>query len=176
MKEIELKARVHDFELLTNRLAELGCIFSEPLRQDDIIFDKPDYGREGRNVLRIRASGGKTYLTLKRDVSGELDSIEKEVEVSDANLIREVIELLGFVEQVRVGKNRRKCKYGDYEICLDEVDDLGGFIEVEKMSEEDGKKIQKEITDFLISLGVRPEDLVTIGYDTMIEQKKTVGF
>ena len=38
-----------------------------------------------------------------------------------------------------------KCKYKEYEICLDEVEELGSFIEVEKMSDEDGEKVQAGI-------------------------------
>ena len=43
-----------------------------------------------------------------------------------------ICEQLGFVLHVRVNKIRRKASFNGYEICLDEVEDLGSFIEVEK--------------------------------------------
>jgi adenylate cyclase class IV len=51
---------------------------------------------------------------------------------------------------------------------LDEVDGLGSYIEVEKMSDEDGEKIQNELFDFLQILGVSKEDRVLKGYDTLM--------
>jgi len=52
-------------------------------------------------------------------------------------------------------------------ICLDEVEGLGSFIEVEKTSAEDGEAIQEELFNFLESLGVKREDRVFKGYDTL---------
>jgi predicted adenylyl cyclase CyaB len=54
-------------------------------------------------------------------------------------------------------------------ICLDEVRDLGTFIELEKITEgEDPIKVQSELFAFLKSLGVREEDRVERGYDTLL--------
>ncbi|MDP3762811.1 MAG: CYTH domain-containing protein, partial [bacterium] len=59
-----------------------------------------------------------------------------------------------------------------YEICLDEVDRLGSFVEVETFSDDgDPEKIQEEIFKFLLSLGVKPEDRVREGYDTLVYLK-----
>ena len=66
---------------------------------------------------------------------------------------------------------RRKTKYKDLEICLDVVKDLGFFIEVEKMSNDDPKIVREELQKFLFSLGIPPEDEVFYGYDTLIFKK-----
>jgi len=76
--------------------------------------------------------------------------------------------LLNYEQTVEVHKKRIKTSYKDYEICLDEVAGLGSFIEVEKMSDENGEKVQKELFDFLKTLGVSKEDRVFNGYDTLI--------
>ena len=58
------------------------------------------------------------------------------------------------------------------EICLDEVKDLGNFIEVEKITDEDPDKVQEELFRFLESVGVRREDRVVNGYDILMWRKQ----
>lgn len=171
MKEIEVKIKVKSFEPVLEKLGELSCEVSEPIIQKDIIFEKKEVGTEERNILRIRESNGRFVFTLKRDVANELDCIEKETEISNPLSMKEIIELMGYFETVRVNKKRRKCRYKDYKICFDEVDGLGLFIEAEKMSDEDGEIIQKELLEFLESLGVDVSERMSQGYDTMLERK-----
>ncbi|MEK7060178.1 MAG: class IV adenylate cyclase [Patescibacteria group bacterium] len=170
--EIEVKAKVKDLNILIAKLKELGCVLSSPIIQDDYIYnqkgiDLKDH-RHNTPVLRIREQEGKTIFTVKKNRSDELDCIEKEIEVSNKNILKEIIELLGFEQTVEVHKKRQKGKYGDYEICLDEVQGLGSFIEVEKISDEDGKVVKNELLDFLKKLGINKEDRVLIGYDSQI--------
>lgn len=170
--EIEVKAKVKDFNALVSKLKEIGCILSEPIVQDDYIYNKKGIDLKNRNhntpVLRIREQAGRIIFTLKKNRSNELDCIEKEIDVNDKNALKDIIELLDFEKTVEVHKKRQKGKYNDCEICLDEVQNLGSFIEVEKMSDEDGEKVQNELFDFLKKLGIETEDRVLIGYDTMM--------
>lgn len=173
--EIEVKAKIRDFETIKNKLIEIGCVLSLPIIQDDYIYNKKGIDLYNNNhgipVLRIREQKGKIIFTLKKNRSNELDCIEKEVEVNDRNNLNDIIELLDYEYNVEVHKNRIKTNYKDYEICLDEVDGLGSYIEVEKMSDEDGEKVQNELFDFLQTLGVSKEDRVLNGYDTLIWMK-----
>ena len=171
MAEIEVKAKVKDFDSIISKLKGMDCTLSEPIAQDDYIFNQKGIilgGNHDTPVLRIREQGGKIIFTLKQIRSGELDCIEKEIEVSDRNILKDIIELLDFEQTVEVHKKRRKGNCRGYEICLDEVEELGSFIEVEKMSDEDGEKVQNELFDFLKELGVNPEDRVFKGYDTQV--------
>lgn len=174
--EIEIKAKVKDLNVLRLKLEEIGCTFSEPIIQDDYIYnqkgiDLKDH-RHNTPVLRIREQMGKIIFTVKKNRSDELDCIEKEVEVDDKNILKEIIELLGFQKTVEVHKKRQKGKYHDYEICLDEVQDLGTFIEIKKISEENGEEVKTELLNFLEKLGIKKEDRVLIGYDSQIWLKQ----
>ncbi len=175
MNEIEVKAKAQDFDLLIVNLKELGCTLSEPIVQDDYIYQKKDGGKEkGFPVLRIRKQNKKILFTLKKNRSNELDCIEKEIEVNNDIILSEIIELLDYTKTVEVHKKRIKTNYKDYEICLDSVDNLGYFIEVEKMSDEDGEKIQNELFDFLETIGIKKEDRVFKGYDTLLLEKNNI--
>jgi adenylate cyclase, class 2 len=123
----------------------------------------------GTNVLRIRKAKGKIIFTLKQAQKNELDCIEKELEITNAKEMKDILEILGYKESVHVHKTRLKATLNDMEICLDEVKDLGSFIEVEKLTDEvDGEKVQNELFDFLQTVGVKKEDRVTRGYDTLM--------
>jgi adenylate cyclase class 2 len=173
--EIEVKAKIKDFEIVKNKLKKLGCVLSLPIIQDDYIYNKKGinlYKDHGKSpILRIRKQDKKILFTLKKNRNNELDCIEKELEVSNENTLRDIFELLDYESNVEVHKKRIKTNYKDYEICLDEVDELGSYIEVEKMSEENGEKVQNELFDFLQTLGVLKEDRVFNGYDTLIYLK-----
>lgn len=173
-KEIEVKAKVNNLDEIAGKLTELGCVLSQPITQHDTVFVENDYGpfeqfQPKKNLLRIREAGNEFILTLKRPQSNQLDSIEHETKIYDPNETKEILALMGYHEIVKIHKTRRKTKYNEWKICLDQVDKLGSFIEVEKMADDaDAKKIQNELFSFLQSLGIKQEDRVFDGYDTLI--------
>ncbi|MEI6843239.1 MAG: class IV adenylate cyclase [bacterium] len=171
--EVEVKAKVSDSVSLTKKLSEMGCFLSDPIEQHDYIYNQKgiDLSHHTTPVLRIRVQGERTIFTFKQNRGGELDCIEKEVDVNSKETLSEIIELLGYEKTVEVHKTRKKGIYNDLEICLDDVKGLGVYIEVEKMTDEDGQKVQKELFDFLKTLGIKEEDRVMQGYDSQIYEK-----
>lgn len=173
MKEIEVKAKVSNFEGIRSALSGLGCVFSEPQIQKDRIYlpegvEFPDK-TVGTLFLRIRNSNGKHILTLKKQLGTENENIEHELAIDNPEEANEMAKLLGFHEVLTVSKQRIKCKYQDMEICLDEIEGLGSFVEAEKMTDEDDtQKVRKELFEFLKTLGIREEDEVQKGYATMV--------
>lgn len=173
MQEIEVKARISDKESLIQELKNHGCHFSDPIHQIDTVYVPKGVSipvPNGTNVLRIREQDGKYILTLKQPITNQLDCIEKETEVTNAPQMHEIIELLGFEKVSRVEKTRQKSNYRDYEICIDEVTDLGTFIEVETFG-SDGEEIQTKLFEFLKTLGVKKDDQVFDGYDILLKKK-----
>lgn len=153
MREIEVKAKIADAAAVSpavggvkKKLESLGCVFSAPIRQEDTIYtDNPglfDVFTPHMNVLRLRKENSKVLFTLKRPQENELDAIEHETEVGDIKEMDAILKYLGYQPIVEVKKARQKAKYRDYEICINEVDDLGPFSEVEKFSDSDPVAIQ----------------------------------
>ena len=177
-----MKARLKDEKQVLEKLTQLGCVFSEVKTQDDMVWAERAATLEeflGNSVfLRIRIqNGSKVVLTAKKSKTksgdGSLIKREHEVVVDSAEEARGILDMLGLTEVVRVVKKRRTTKYKEYEICVDEIENLGAFIEVERISgEEDAERIQQEMTDFLLSLGVSPEDKVSKGYDILMLEKQ----
>lgn len=177
MKEVEVKIQTESLESAEKKLIELGGTISAPKTQKDTVFIPIGASAplpSGMSALRIREQNGKFIFNLKQTQTNELDCIEYETEIADPKALTEIIQLLGYQKCSYVEKTRRTCKLGEYEICLDEVVDLGSFVEVEKLTDEaDSAKVQKELLDFASTLGVDPTRQVFQGYDNLLKNKLT---
>lgn len=176
MREIEIKAKVTSKQSLINNIVSAGIQLSAPIKQHDVA-----YGQEGAadNApgsiwLRIRTENdSKVIFTLKQQYQGGLDSIEHETEVSNADELTLIISRLGFNLYSDLTKTRQKAKYNDIEICVDDVEGLGIFIEAERITEEnsDGRPIIEELWRELEKFGVDRLDEVFEGYDVLLNRK-----
>lgn len=177
MKEIEVKAQVENVSKLIEKIKELGCNLSVPLVQKDIVYlqngiELSDVKR-GNVAMRIRNSNGICTLNLKKQMENELDCVECETIIEDPKQTHEILVNMGYHEVSRVEKTRRTCMYQKMNICVDEVLDLGNFIEVETLSEDaDSLKTQEELFQFLESLGLKRQDRIFKGYDTLMHERK----
>lgn len=178
MKEVEIKVKVADLPELQRKLETGGFVFGQPTVQEDVIYI-PEHEhfvpvKPGVNVLRIRKQGEKTLFTLKQsDPHNHLSKLEYELEISSGNEMRNIIGLLGFKEVTRVKKTRTKSKKEELEVCLDVVEGLGSFVEVEKMTDADPSVAQQEMVELLAKYGVDASDRVHLGYDILMVQKNS---
>ncbi|HUC01758.1 MAG TPA: class IV adenylate cyclase [Candidatus Paceibacterota bacterium] len=180
--EIEVKAKLKDKAEVIKKLSGLGCQFSEIKTQDDMVWVEKVGSLEdflsNKVFLRIRIQNGeKVIMTAKSPKAKEgnesLVKREHEVVVNSADEARSILSMLGLQEAVRVVKKRQTAKYAGYEICIDEIEDLGSFVELEKIAEEgDATQIQKQMIEFLKTLGILPEDQVKKGYDILMLERK----
>ena len=179
MYEVEVKASLKDRKAVKEKLESLGCKFSAELHQiDHIFFSKgtPFPPPLGIGSLRVRKQNEKSFLTLKIPQGSRQDCIEREMEIQDGDMMIEILELLKWEKVPVVDKKRIKTNFKDIEIVLDEVKDLGTYIEAEKIVKtadpEDRKKTQEELFKFLETLGVSKEDRIIDGkYDIMLFEK-----
>ncbi len=176
MREIEVKAKLINKGSVVTKLKSLGCVFEESKIQNDVVYVEKNGGLNtflsNKIFLRVRKSGLKTYFTLKMNGDNSLSKTEHEVEVSSKEEIENILKLLKFVSVVTVNKTRVVTHYGDFEVCVDSVEDLGDFIEVEKITNDgNADSIQEEMFVFLEPLGVKREDRVFDGYDILMLKK-----
>lgn len=185
MKEVEVKARLVDLPATVAKLKALGCVLSKPVTQHDTVFVRNlssdiDTYLANDFFLRLRVLGsGKIIFTAKYNPSrkqfGDVVSTEHEVEVGSAGDARGIIELLGFKEAVQIDKIRRSGSLGEFEICIDEVTGLGGFIEIERRVPQgsEHEQVLAEIHALLAELGVTEEDKRVKRYDIQMLEQKT---
>ena len=172
MREIEIKARVADSDDLISKLEKQGIELGKPLKQHDVVFGQIGVkdGVKGSIWLRIRTENdSKITFNLKKAIAGQLDNIEHETDIEDAEEMRSIIETMGFELYSDLTKIRRKAKHEDLEVCFDEVPGLGKFIEAEKMVDNDanGEEVTNDLWKFFNSLGISKRDEETYGYDVL---------
>ncbi len=176
MREIELKFRVDDLEKLVQKLISLGCEISDYKVQNDTIYvanlDKTESVLDSI-FLRVRKVNDQVELTLKKQSANISELQEIEFGVSDYDKANDFLKVLGYKEWVRVNKKRRTTKINDINICFDEVEKLGSFIELEYLaSDNDSNNYEDKLFALAESLDIAPTKLVNKHYDTMIAELK----
>lgn len=181
MREIEIKARVANITQLRAALARQQIYLSEPEIHRDRVFGQVNEEGGGDNTLpwlRIRTKTKNGVMmqifTFKRAVTNQMDSIEHETEVINAEELEAIILQLGFMPYSDLTKTRQKARVGEIEICVDTVEGLGEFIEAEKLTLDDAdyNTVAEELWTVLKSVGVARTDKVTDGYDVLIRKKQ----
>lgn len=177
MREIEIKLKAINLNEIEEKLKQQGCVFSEPIFQHDVVYSSTQnteaydkIGGVGYVAIRIRYQDNKATLTLKKQQSHEMDNLEYESEVENPKDVHEMLLILGWKPEVEVKKTRKKGKLGEYEVCLDRVEKLGDYLELEKLTNDDvdPEKIRKEFLEILKPFGLSEKDEETSGYDTLM--------
>ncbi|MCL2687884.1 MAG: class IV adenylate cyclase [Methanobrevibacter sp.] len=163
MIEVEVKAKIKDFEAVKTLLKEINAKKSHVEHQEDSYFNNPlkDFGKTDE-ALRIRKVTIKNkfeiFITYKGPKIDKTSKTREEIEVGieDSEKIDKIFQHLGFKKVADVIKNRTIYNLNQYIISLDEVKDLGPYMEIET-DLEDGSEFKEEldkIFDIFKKLGI----------------------
>jgi adenylate cyclase class 2 len=164
-KEVEMK-----FKADKDILSKLKDVKLESYEEvDEYFFTKDNV--DGDVFLRFRKKKGKILLGLKIITLGgekskdvyEADEIETELTQEQYSNIKSIFNVF-FPISIQVSKMRSKGKFNGCEICLDKVDGLGEFIEVEGSKD----KIFEVCKEFNLTLDKRDNER---GYAKMVLKK-----
>ena len=165
---VEIKARVNDFEALqklAERLSDTPC---QIIPQEDTFF----YSPHGRLKLRVLAPDrGQLVYYLRPDAAGPKCSEYHIFETSDpAGLKLILATALGV--RGEVSKTRYLFLTGQTRIHLDDVKGLGQFVELEVVmhpgqNEAEGQVIAEGL---MRKLGIQPTDLIELAYMDLLEK------
>lgn len=163
VREVEVKYRVDDTEGLLAALRVRGIELSAPVRQDDQAYAPEgwSYGdrKLGVSFARLRTVDGAHSFTVKRPAENALSCDEHETAVADRGQMHRAILAMGFYPTVRIAKTRRTAVVGGMSVCVDEVDGVGMFLEVERLVPDgvEGEAVQAGLAAFVAALGIRAE-------------------
>jgi adenylate cyclase class 2 len=167
--EIEAKFLVTELPSLRAKLMTLGAtVKQERVYEQNLRFDTPHMALSAeKKVLRLRQDE-KVRLTFKGP--GYLqDSVlvrpEFEVEVSDFEQTRQIMEGLGYQVYSLYEKYRETLNLDDVDVMLDEMP-YGSFVELEGHSTLSVKALARK-------LGIEFERRITLSYMVMFEHFKT---
>lgn len=179
--EIELKFPLRNPEELIAELNEKAKLIAKDIFQKDTYFVPPHRNflenKYPYEWLRLRETNKGASLdykhfypenTEKTDYCDEFQS-----EVNNVNAIRKIFKSLDFKESVIVEKSRTIWEFKEVEIAVDNVKELGFFIELEAKNDfenpKEGKKFLYNILNEL-NAEVGEEDLR--GYPFLALEKR----
>ncbi|MCB0749601.1 MAG: class IV adenylate cyclase [Ignavibacteriae bacterium] len=178
--EIEIKFPLHNPQDVREYLGNNCKLIEENIYQKDIYFTpahknfmEPEIPYE---YFRFRQSNNKYALTYKHlHPEGTYDIEyydEYETGIENPEAMMRIINVLGFKEIVTVEKTRFTYTYKDTEICLDNVTNLGWFIEVESKKPGDNiQEIRESLMQILKEIGAEVGDTKATGYlDMLLKQ------
>lgn len=177
--EIEIKLFVKNLKQLIQDLKTLGFQKEVLKREEDVYFYSRHYDIKKRDeALRIRKSTNlmtnqiKTQLNFK---GPKLDKIsmsrkELEIEIENASIMEEILQNLDFGKAAFVCKTRQYMRRNDITACIDQVENLGNFLELEILAESKDQKEKslKRIEGILENLGYSMEDTTQTSYLSML--------
>ena len=173
MREIETKYRVGDVDALLTALKGAGVEMGDARYQDDQAYApagwSPEQGKVGHTFARLRTQDGAHTFTTKTPLANSMECAEHETPVGDREQMHHAVLAMGFTPTVRIAKHRRTGTAGQIAVCVDQVEGVGAFIELELVvdDERDGMATQAELDAWARGLGVELER-TTDTYDTLV--------
>jgi adenylate cyclase, class 2 len=155
MMEIEEKVPIKDRGTVLKRALDLGAVLVNERDQEDLYFAHPvrDFGTTDE-ALRLRKDGQKEVLTYKGPKLDKRSKTREEIEFAvPCSEMRTVLDRLGFRESFKVKKHRMELFLDGVSVCLDDVDDLGSFVELEYEGQDVERGLHK-IEELKKELGV----------------------
>lgn len=166
---IEIKARVRDFDDIRRRADALCDTPVELISQEDTFFNVP----KGRLKLRVlSANQGQLIYYTRPDQEGPKRSDYHIARTSEPEDLKRVLELAYGIRGV-VRKKRYLYLVGQTRIHLDDVEGLGQFMELEVVMPDGQSQAEAEAIarDLMGRLGVETSDLIDGAYMDLLESR-----
>lgn len=167
--EIEIRAKINDINDVEQNIIKLGVkLLKETMQVDEYFGEINLYQKLGYSFLmRVRNEGNKRFMTYK-GAESKKDGVweEYEFEIDDVKKTVEMFKAMGLEEVITVKKYRKEYTLDGLTICLDAIDDLGNFIEIESL---DDRNINKNsLKSLMRKLGIKENQIIHKGYVTML--------
>lgn len=182
MIEVERKFRLEE-KNISHFVVELDRLSNSKrvLNQLDQVFllkgDSFKIPNRSRPIMRIRSVNDVVKLTYKRSINDVGDSIEHELTIDSVSIAEALLTEIGYYLVVEIEKKRMEYVLPDATICLDEVKNLGSFLEIEILcpTEKDISLAQNKVMATAAQFGLTEADIETKKYDQLISLKQQGG-
>lgn len=176
--EIEIQVNIEKSEALLDFL-KLNGIFKHEVHQIDEYFSPAhdDFlsSRPVNRWLRLRQTDKGCSFNYKNwyfDKDGQSNYCDEfETRIEDIDSAKKILGALNLKSIAVVDKLRKIWTFGDYEIAVDAVKNLGDFVEIEYIGSDndiDPQKVTDEMVLFLKNLGVGKITRNHVGYPFII--------
>ncbi len=156
MLEIEMKFPVNNFDAVTQQLARWHAAAQPAIEEEDHYFNAPDRDfAQTDEAFRLRCIGSANRVTYKGPKQGGPTKTRTEIEIGlapgadIAEQFRRMVQCLGYRPTAVVKKRRTIHEFSRdgfaMQACLDDVESLGRFVEIEIMAEPERKQLAQDV-------------------------------
>jgi len=181
--EVEIKVKIDNFKEIKEKVSKIGSLVKSIKQIDD--YYVPSHRDFFANIpepiehLRIRTNPDKVVFEYTRTINlragGDYDYAEEyETEIFNVEEFKKTLEFLDFKKVVTIEKDREYWICENIEVALDEVKDLGYFIEAEAKGDfKDSFEAKKACIEFLESLDIKDVENIQVkkGYPQLLMGK-----
>lgn len=179
--EIEQRFITHQQHILNSWLEKQATWLSHDYYYD-VYFQNPDKPfviadhkgvKDANEWLRLRICNGSSILCYKHWHRNHQDKLplyadQLEIRVENFEIMRQILQRLGYQPIAEFCRWRTSWKYDMYTIVEDKVDDLGIFYEIEYIgSNSDPYVVIKSIHQLLRFIGITDFKIIDKGYPWM---------
>ena len=153
--EVELKFPIPDASDVSLQLIARGATRGRVVHQYDVYFRHPSRDfQQTHEAFRIRRYDDDVFITYKGPVLDKQTKTRREIEIAvgrrpeDFDKMRELLMMLGFEPVRPVEKTRALFHLAwegrDLELAVDSIDDLGTYLEIEALAEENERDAARD--------------------------------
>lgn len=184
MIEVEIKLPIKNKEEVSAKLQEMGFVKADLICEEDVYFDnasgqirKQGEALRVRKVQNLLTGKSQAVITYKGKKIDPVSMTRKELEtgVSDGEICAGIFEALGFYKvPPAVIKKRQEYVLRRITACMDQVENLGNFLELEVVipEKEDRKEALQQIEEILHKLGYTLKDTIRNSYLSMLQGRE----
>lgn len=168
--ELESKMKVDSHQTTRDRLRDAGAVYVGNVLETNRILDRPDghllrtgCGLRIRRIRILEGAGPRDSITFKGvKIPGKFKQREEhETQIDDADALSAILAALGYSDKIVFEKRRESWRLNTCTVELDELPQLGFFVEVEGPSES-------EVESTLIRLGLSDQQSITDSYVALL--------
>ena len=165
MKNLEFKANCDSLDALRRHLVDLRAEHRRTMKQLDTYFNVP----QGRLKLReIDTNEAQLIYYERSDLAKSRYSNYQICDIPEPAAFKQIATMAWGVKGI-VEKQRELWMFGDTRIHLDEITDLGQFVELETVirnqTEAEAHAEHQLVKD---TLGIKEEELISVSYSDLI--------
>ena len=178
MLEVELKVKIPSLDPVREKLVLKNAQFIGKVHEHDIYYNAPhrDFGITDEAV-RVRYTNDHAVVTYKGPKIKKFGLKAREelnFAVENGETFEKMLDRLGFTRTTEVNKWRENFKFREASICLDTVDELGTFAEIEVIIENDADNPTAAIEKIAHEIGVVGDTLLA-SYLELLLAKRSAG-
>lgn len=182
MIEVEVKLPIYRRSTTEKALREMGFSPLDLIRESDIYFTSDFHDFMVRDeALRIRSSENLTLGTCSYAITykgPKMDSVsmtrkELETGIEDPEIGRNIFIALGYRELTPVNKLRQYYQLKEIHACVDQVEKLGSFLELEVLIDQESERERalEQIRGILEAAGSSMDETTRVSYLGMLMRK-----